>query len=125
MKRIRYIKDVTEFVEKLLSQRRCEMPTGFKIKSIRGAQSDWRLTIEIGPEEDTENWFDCEELFQDIVRIVNDKFASNKWYFGITIDVPLNYLGKLGSKTKLDRIHQEQDNLQYRSIRLKKGREHG
>jgi len=118
MSRKRYIKKVTAYLERDLKNRKHQLPVELKIRSVHGAQSDWKLFLDLGPLESTDEWFDCEDLFKEMARSINDAFVKNKWYYGIVINVPLNFLGKLGAQAKLDRLQQEQDDSQYRSIRL-------
>ncbi len=125
MNRDAYIKKVIRFLEKQLVRKRELLPKEFEVSRVHGAQSDWKLFIELQAKEDTQDWFDCEGLFQDLASAVNEEFASNKWYFGIVIEIPLNYLGELGAKAKLANIQQERDNSLYRSVRLEKGRNNG
>ena len=125
MNRDAYIKKVIRFIEKQLASNLDQLPSAFEIAGVHGAQTDWKLTVELRAIEESEVWFDCEELFRRLASEVNDKFASNKWYHGIVIEIPLNYLGELGAEAQLAKIQQERDNSLYNSVRLEKGRNNG
>ncbi len=88
---------------------------------VDGVQSDWKLAISIDPEPAIDGWYDYEELFKEIAEGINEEFKGNRWYFGIEVRVPLQFLGELGAAVKKAHLDQDLDNSRFRSVRLQKG----
>jgi hypothetical protein len=119
--RSKYVQLVTRRLESILAERESELPARFKIVRVDGVQSDWKLAISIDPEPAIDGWYDYEELFKEIAESINEEFKGNRWYFGIEVRVPLQFLGELGAAVKKAHLDQDLDNSRFRSVRLQKG----
>jgi len=119
--RSKYMRLVISRLESVLAERESELPARFKVVRVDGAQSDWQIAISIEPEPAIDGWYDYEALFTEIATGINEDFKDNKWYCGIEVRVPLQFLGKLGAAVKMARHDQDLDNSRFRSVRLQKG----
>ena len=54
MNRDAYIKRVVRFIEKQLASNLDQLPSAFEIAGVHGAQTDWKLTVELQAIEESE-----------------------------------------------------------------------
>lgn len=120
-----YVGRVVERLKRLLDERREALVSEFSIARVDAVQTDGPVSISLDARPGDEGWHDCEELFREIAIAINDEFSRDKWYFGIDVQVPLNYLGARGARARLANIEQDLDNTRFRSVRFREDRDHG
>jgi hypothetical protein len=102
-------------LSELLKQHRDQLPVEFVFAGMSRPYSDAPVIIFLDPTRKADP-VNCEGVFGEINRKLNEDFVKHDCYFGLTVAVPHEYLNQ--TRLLRERAQQQLDNERYRSIRI-------